>query len=124
MQGGLLRVDGKVIAFTIGEPLTDDCFDLHFEKAFSAIQGAYPKINQVFAQKRLSGYRYINREEDMGIEGLRRQSFPTSSLFGGKILCRVEGRGMRTRIDKENAPKLQALWSRSLGTRRKQSPCF
>ena len=72
MQGGLLRVDGTVIAVTIGEPLTDDCFDLHFEKAFSGIQGAYPKINQVFAQKRLSGYRYINREEDMGIEGLRR----------------------------------------------------
>ena len=81
MQGGLIRVDGRVVAFTIGEPLTEDCFDLHFEKAFSGIQGAYPKINQVFAQKRLSGYRYINREEDMGIEGLRRAKLSYQPAF-------------------------------------------
>lgn len=71
-QGGLIRAGGQVVAFTIGEELTRDCFVLHFEKAFSHIQGAYPMINREFAARRLSGYRYINREEDMDIPGLRK----------------------------------------------------
>ncbi|MCI8496802.1 MAG: DUF2156 domain-containing protein [Clostridiales bacterium] len=80
-SGGLIRVDGNVVAFTMGEPLNDDTFVLHFEKAFSHIQGAYPMINREYAARKLSGYRYINREEDMGLEGLRRAKMSYQPAF-------------------------------------------
>ncbi len=80
-SGGLIRVDGKAAAFTVGEPLNQDTFVLHFEKAFSHIQGAYPMINREYAARRLSGYRYINREEDMGLEGLRRAKLSYQPAF-------------------------------------------
>lgn len=70
--GGLLRVDGRVVAYTVGERLTNDTICVHFEKAFSEIQGAYPTINQEFASHAMQEYLYANREEDMGLEGLRR----------------------------------------------------
>lgn len=72
LVGGLLRLDGRVIAYTLGEPLTEDVFLIHFEKAFADIQGAYPMINQQFVQNCLQDYKFVNREEDMGDEGLRK----------------------------------------------------
>lgn len=72
LEGGLLRLDGKVVAFTIGEPINSDTYGVHIEKAFSDIQGAYPMINQQFAIHNMSGFRYVNREEDVGDEGLRK----------------------------------------------------
>lgn len=72
LSGGLIRFDGKVIAFTLGERLNDDTFVVHFEKALPGYEGAYPVINNQFAAHELRGYRYINREEDLGIEGLRK----------------------------------------------------
>lgn len=71
LKGGLIRVDGRVIAFTLGEPINDKCFVVHFEKAYADIQGAYPMINREFVRRELKGYKYINREEDLGIPGLR-----------------------------------------------------
>ena len=72
MTGGALRVKGEIIAITLGERLTDDTFVVHFEKAFSEIQGAYPMINREFVRHELSEYTYVNREEDLGLEGLRK----------------------------------------------------
>lgn len=69
--GGVLRVDGEVVAFTFGERLNSDTFVTHFEKAYSDIRGAYPMINNLFAKKLLTAYKYINREDDVGSEGLR-----------------------------------------------------
>lgn len=72
LKGALIRVDGKAIAFTIGEELTKDTFVVHFEKAYADIQGAYTMINREFVQRELLGtYTYVNREEDLGIPGLR-----------------------------------------------------
>ena len=70
--GGLLRVDGKVVAYTIGERLDDETFCVHIEKAFSSVRGAYPAINQQFVINELSEYKYIDREDDVGIENLRK----------------------------------------------------
>lgn len=70
--GGLIRVDYKVIAMTLGEPVNNRVFVTHFEKADTDYYGAYAMINNQFAVHRLSSYEYINREEDMGIEGLRK----------------------------------------------------
>lgn len=72
MIGGALRTGGKVIAVTLGERLTADTFVVHFEKAFSEIQGAYPMINREFVRHELADYTYVNREEDLGEEGLRK----------------------------------------------------
>ena len=72
LSGGLIRIDGKPAAFTIGEEINSKLFLLHFEKALSGYDGLYAAINHEFAARNLSGYEYINREEDMGIEGLRR----------------------------------------------------
>ena len=70
--GGLLRAEGEVVAFTIGEELNDEIFCTHFEKAFASVRGAYPTINREFAANMLTSYKYINREEDAGDEGLRK----------------------------------------------------
>lgn len=70
--GGLLRADGRVIAYTMGERMTDEMFCVHIEKAFSDIRGAYPMINQQFVKNELSQYKYINREDDTGAENLRK----------------------------------------------------
>lgn len=72
MVGGALRAGGRIIAITLGERVTDDTFVVHFEKAFSEIQGAYPMINREFVRHELSSYTYINREEDLGVERLRK----------------------------------------------------
>lgn len=72
LRGGLLRKAGRVVALAMGEPLSDDTFVVHFEKAFADVQGAYPMINQQFAEHAAEGFTYINREEDTGDPGLRR----------------------------------------------------
>jgi len=72
LQGGLLRSEGKVIAFTMGQPLSDSTYLIHIEKAYHDIQGAYQLINQQFAEANCADFQYINREDDSGDEGLRR----------------------------------------------------
>ncbi|MGE5380744.1 MAG: DUF2156 domain-containing protein [Methylocystaceae bacterium] len=75
LEGGLLRSAGRVIAFTMGDRLNSDTFDTHVEKAYADIRGAYQMINQQFAamiQQNHPEIVYVNREEDMGYEGLRK----------------------------------------------------
>lgn len=81
LTGGVLRVDGEIVAFTMGEPLCEDTFVVHIEKAFADIQGAYPMINQQFVSHECSAYRYINREEDTGAEGLRKAKLSYRPVF-------------------------------------------
>ena len=75
LEGGLIRVYGEVVAFTIGDILSSDTYDVHFEKAYGERQGAYAAINQQFARwvrEHHPQVRYLNREDDMGVEGLRK----------------------------------------------------
>lgn len=81
LTGGLLRVDGNIIAFTIGEPVCSDTFVVHIEKAFADIQGAYPMINQQFVEHECKDYKYVNREEDTGSEGLRKAKLSYRPVF-------------------------------------------
>lgn len=71
LKGGLICVNNKINAFTIGEQLTEDTFIVHVEKAFAFIHGAYTIINQQFIENEASEFLYVNREEDMGMENLR-----------------------------------------------------
>ena len=71
--GGLIRVNGKVVAYTLGEAqMNGRCFVSHFEKAPADMVGAYAIINQEFTKNCLMEYEYVNREEDLGIQGLRK----------------------------------------------------
>lgn len=72
LTGGLLRVDGKIVAFTFGMPINKETFGVSVEKADTNIDGAYAMINYEFANHIPGQYIYINREEDLGIEGLRK----------------------------------------------------
>ena len=75
MEGLVLRDKGRVIAMTLGSPLSEDTFDIHFEKAAEGYEGAYSVINQEFARylkKKYPQLRWLNREDDMGLEGLRK----------------------------------------------------
>jgi len=81
LKGGLLKVEGKVIAFTLGEPVCSDTFVVHIEKAFGEIHGTYPMINRQFLIHEVSEYPYVNREEDMGVEGLRKAKLSYRPIF-------------------------------------------
>lgn len=91
LTGGLLYIKGEPAAMTLAAPISADTLDVIYEKSFAEYEknGAYAVINQQFA--RLSGsYLYINREEDMGVEGLRKAKLsykPTIILdkFYGRI---------------------------------------
>ncbi len=72
LRGGVLRVDSKIVAYTIGEVINSDTIIVHIEKAFSEVRGAYPMINREFLSRVAPGYQYVNREDDIGDEGLRK----------------------------------------------------
>ena len=75
LVGIMLLSEGKVLAVTIASRITPDTFDVHFEKAGAGVNGAYAAVNSEMAKyirSRFPEVKYLDREEDMGIEGLRR----------------------------------------------------
>jgi hypothetical protein len=72
LEGGVLLVDGQVEAFSLGEKLNRETAVVHIEKANPDLSGAYAMINQQFCEHAWSGLRFVNREQDLGIPGLRR----------------------------------------------------
>lgn len=72
LAGGAIRVAGEIVAFSFGAPINHNTFGVHVEKADVLYDGAYTVINQEFASHLSEEYIYVNREEDLGIEGLRR----------------------------------------------------
>lgn len=75
LDGGLLRISGKICAYTVGERLSTDTYVVHFEKALPDVEGAYQMINREFVRYIIGKYPdiiYINREDDMGLPNLRK----------------------------------------------------
>lgn len=70
--GGAVYIDNKLEAFTLAEPLNDETAVVHFEKANTEIEGLYQVINQWFCQEALRSFRFVNREQDLGMPGLRK----------------------------------------------------
>ncbi|WP_304646111.1 DUF2156 domain-containing protein, partial [uncultured Helicobacter sp.] len=81
LQGGLLRIDGEIAAFSFGEMLDRDCALIHIEKANIAFNGAYQAINQALLKNAFATSQYANREEDLGIEGLRKAKLSYQPAF-------------------------------------------
>lgn len=84
MEGMLLKSGGRVLAMTLGSRLNDTTFDIHFEKAIERSDGVYGMINREFARYLREKYpdlQWLNREDDMGLEGLRRAKMSYSPDF-------------------------------------------
>ena len=89
VKGGGIRVGGKLAAFTLGEKINEEMAVIHIEKADAELTGLYTFINQQFIEHEFTDVRYINREEDMGLEGLRRAKL---SYAPEMLLEKYEGR--------------------------------
>ncbi|WP_319370872.1 phosphatidylglycerol lysyltransferase domain-containing protein [uncultured Ilyobacter sp.] len=72
LKGGLIRVHGDIAAFSIGEEITPNTVLIHIEKGDIKYQGVYQEMNRVFLKKEFSHLEYVNREEDLGIEGIKK----------------------------------------------------
>ena len=82
LTGCLIRAEGEVVAFAIGEPLTEDTFVVHIEKAYADVEGAYALVNQQFVENEMLGkYQYVNREDDVGQENLRSTKLSYKPVF-------------------------------------------
>ena len=72
LLGGTIRVDGKVKAYTVGELLSPDTIVIHFEKGDTRFKGIYQAINKHFLAAQEDRFALVNREQDLGDEGLRK----------------------------------------------------
>jgi len=71
-KGGAILINNKVEAFTFGEQLNSNTMLIHIEKANANFRGLYQAINQQFCELHCTHVKYVNREEDMGLEYLRK----------------------------------------------------
>ena len=73
LRGGVLYINDQPAAMTLAAPVSPDVLDVIYEKSYGDFErnGAYAVINQQFA-RRCESFLYLNREEDMGVEGLRK----------------------------------------------------
>lgn len=69
--GGSLYVDGRMVAFSVGEKLDKDSLAVHYEKGLNGFRGVYQTINRIFVQKEGADIIWVNRAQDLGEEGLR-----------------------------------------------------
>ena len=81
LTGGVIRIDGEIVAMTFGERLTSDTVLVQIEKAREDIRGAYPMICKLFLENEYSDTTFVNREEDMGLEGLRKAKESYCPIF-------------------------------------------
>lgn len=71
VTGGVILVDGRVEAFTLGELMAPDTVVIHIEKANGSMHGLFQVINQQFLAHEWQGAQFVNREQDLGVPGLR-----------------------------------------------------
>ena len=72
IKGGCIRVEGQMTAFSVGEPLCNKMAVIHLEHADTNYNGSFEIMNQQFLENEWQDFEYVNREEDMGIPGMRR----------------------------------------------------
>lgn len=90
LRGWLVKLGGRTVAYSLASALTDRVADVHVEKAEESLPAAYPFINNEFVAGGLSDFEYINREEDMGLPGLKKAK---ESYHPEMLLMRYTARG-------------------------------
>ena len=117
LYGGVLIVDGHVAAFTYGSAMSEETFCTHIEKADAMVDGIFPMINRSFARALAErGFRYVNREEDMGLAGLRRSK---QSFYPVRLQEKI---GVRELTQRE--VECRALWMEVFGDSREDVDRF
>ena len=89
--GGALRINGEILAYSYGQPLTKNVFGVHAEKCLYEIDGGFTMINREFAEHNCAAYPYINREEDLGLDSLRQSKLsyhPVMLLEKGEVMLK------------------------------------
>ena len=81
IKGGLLKVNNEVIAYTLGEKITQNTVLIHIEKALIDYVGSYQAINMFYLEKEWENIEYVNREDDFGDEGLREAKMSYKPLY-------------------------------------------
>ena len=120
MEGLLLEENGEILAFTMASQMYPDTFDVHFEKARGDIDGAYTTINSEFANYIRNKYphiKYLDREEDLGIPGLRKAKL---SYFPHHLVKKYKAFPLRlsydfSEPDIDMIPQLRELWKEAFG---------
>ncbi|MDR2874069.1 MAG: phosphatidylglycerol lysyltransferase domain-containing protein [Methanobrevibacter sp.] len=91
IKGCVIRIYGKVVGVSTGEELTKNTVLIHCERADAKFEGIYNCINQEFCEKQWPNYKFINREEDLGIEGLRQAKLTyRPDLLLSKYIVKIE----------------------------------
>ena len=120
LEGLLLKEHGELLGFTMASRKSSDTYDVHFEKAWGHIDGAYTTINSEFANYLRNKYPeilYLNREEDMGIPGLRKAKL---SYFPHHLVKKYRAFPLKHRYEFQDAanisiPALRHLWKEAFG---------
>ena len=120
MDGLILEENGEVLGFTMASPMSADTYDVHYEKARGDIDGAYTTINSEFAGYIRAKYphvKYLDREEDLGIPGLRKAKM---SYFPHHLVKKYKAFPLRLSFDFSEPneailPQLRDLWKEAFG---------
>ena len=112
--GGTLFVEGKMVAFTFGARINAEAFDVCVEKADTTYEGAYAMINNEFVSRLPEDIVYINREEDLGLEGLRKAKLSYyPDLILDKMVATLTAQPKETEEEMRVRFETRHLWERS-----------
>ncbi len=112
--GGTLWVEGRMVAFTFGSRINGEAFDVCVEKADTSYEGAYAMINNEFVSRLPEDIIYINREEDLGLEGLRKAKMSYyPDLIMDKMVATLTVQPQETEEEMRERFETRHLWERS-----------
>ena len=112
--GGTLWVEGRMVAFTFGSRINGEAFDVCVEKADTSYEGAYAMINNEFVSRLPEDITYINREEDLGLEGLRKAKMSYyPDLIMDKMVATLTAQPKETEEEMRERFETRHLWERS-----------
>lgn len=113
LTGGVLRQQGQVVAFAIGEELNPDTMVVHFEKANAEVVGAFQMINQQFVLHACQDHAYVNREDDVGDLHLRKAKTSYSPYdLVKKYSAARNGYSYAVQADE---PDIRRIWQEAFG---------